>query len=107
VAEPLIRRVYLFGSRARGTPRPDSDVDLLLFFDLDRDVLRSCRGNLYPARMWTWREHSDRWRGGIGALLPAAVDLQHFTAGPSCLRLSVKRDGIRLYRRNGHALPGV
>ena len=29
-AEPLIRRVYLFGSRARGDNRSDSDIDLAI-----------------------------------------------------------------------------
>ncbi len=27
---PKIKKIYLFGSRARGTERPDSDYDLLL-----------------------------------------------------------------------------
>jgi predicted nucleotidyltransferase len=32
-----IRRLSLFGSRARGTPRPESDVDLLVEFEPGRE----------------------------------------------------------------------
>lgn len=28
-------RVYLFGSHAKGTPHPDSDIDLAIFLDCD------------------------------------------------------------------------
>lgn len=31
-------RVFMFGSRARGTPRPDSDVDLFIDYDPDTKV---------------------------------------------------------------------
>ncbi len=42
-----IRKVFLFGSRARGTERPDSDYDLLLvvtpaFTQSDKDKLYDC-----------------------------------------------------------------
>ncbi|HMN41679.1 MAG TPA: nucleotidyltransferase domain-containing protein [Phycisphaerales bacterium] len=49
------RRVVLFGSRARGTARPDSDVDLLIvmetplpFYERIRSVLR-----LFGVRPWS------------------------------------------------------
>lgn len=49
------RRIVLFGSRARGTARPDSDVDLLVemetplpFYERIRSVLR-----LFGSRPWS------------------------------------------------------
>ena len=33
------RQVRVFGSRARGDERPDSDLDLLVEFDADRSLL--------------------------------------------------------------------
>lgn len=49
------RRVVLFGSRARGTARPDSDIDLLVemettlpFYERIRAVLR-----LFGVRPWS------------------------------------------------------
>ena len=39
-----IRHIFLFGSRARGDYRPDSDYDLLIIVDSrDRDLLSSIR----------------------------------------------------------------
>ena len=32
-AEPTVRLAYLFGSRARGAARPDSDVDVAVLVD--------------------------------------------------------------------------
>lgn len=34
---PSVRRVVLFGSRAKGTPRPESDVDLALEGEISAD----------------------------------------------------------------------
>jgi len=44
-------KIYLFGSRARGTARPDSDVDLLVIYDgeLSRlDVASGIYGLFFP-----------------------------------------------------------
>jgi len=44
-------KIYLFGSRARGTARPDSDVDLLVIYDGQesvREVKIGIRMLLYP-----------------------------------------------------------
>lgn len=40
--ESEIDRIYLFGSRAKGTERPDSDYDLLLVVNFDKtgDVIK-------------------------------------------------------------------
>jgi predicted nucleotidyltransferase len=32
-AIPLIKAVFLFGSRAKGTSRPDSDIDIVIVID--------------------------------------------------------------------------
>ena len=44
-----IRTIYLFGSRARRTPRPDSDYDLLLV--VDESFTLSDKSKLYDAVM--------------------------------------------------------
>jgi predicted nucleotidyltransferase len=36
-------RIILFGSRARGTPRPGSDYDFLVIKDIPKDVRRAYR----------------------------------------------------------------
>ena len=37
--EPRVREMVLFGSRAKGTQRPESDVDLALKGDVDADLV--------------------------------------------------------------------
>jgi uncharacterized protein len=37
-------RIILFGSRARGEARPDSDIDILVVSDRERDLPRYKRG---------------------------------------------------------------
>jgi hypothetical protein len=60
VGERLVRRIYLFGSRAKGTARPDSDIDLAILHDIDPEVASTCHPP-EDAHMWTWMVHSERW----------------------------------------------
>lgn len=46
-----IERIYLFGSRAKGTERPDSDYDLLLVIKDTEDVNKNLRESLYDLVM--------------------------------------------------------
>lgn len=45
-----IERVGVFGSRATGCARPDSDIDLVLYGDIDPDL---------EARLWTLFDECD------------------------------------------------
>lgn len=72
------RAIILFGSRARGTDRPDSDYDLLVVSDQLRDyddVYRPVAGrglhcDVVPCTAETWHEaHLD-----AGGVLRAALD---------------------------------
>jgi len=64
-------RIYLFGSRAEGTARPDSDVDLLVVYDgpLEyMDAQRTIRRALRPREfsldlLITTSERFDRYKG--------------------------------------------
>lgn len=60
--DPEIQRLVLFGSRARGDARQDSDLDLLLLL----------RGTLTPEREKLWRR---RVRALLLPLLPVDLDL--------------------------------
>lgn len=46
-----IEKIYLFGSRAKGVERPDSDYDLLLVIKNTEDVNRVLREKLYDLVM--------------------------------------------------------
>jgi predicted nucleotidyltransferase len=60
--DPEVESLTLFGSRARGEARPDSDLDLLVIL----------QGNLTPEREKQWRR---RVREQLLPLLPVDLDL--------------------------------
>ncbi len=64
---PAIASIYLFGSRAKGTARPDSDVDLAF--------QTRANGDETPYTVAFFNK--DHWRNELEALLPVAVDLQY------------------------------
>lgn len=43
---PAVRRVDLFGSRARGDHRPNSDIDLVVWGELDRREMNALAAEL-------------------------------------------------------------
>lgn len=85
--------VYLFGSRARGDNRPDSDADVAVFlrdasgdpFDLEREIIKDSYDLLLERGLY---------------IQPWAFDAAALTAPDSArlpgLRNAVLRDGIRL-----------
>jgi predicted nucleotidyltransferase len=85
VQEVKPQRVYLFGSCARGTPTPDSDVDFLVVeeeaFGCDRrrwSELRRIRRALRPFRvpkdiLVYSREEFDKWQSSANHIIASAV----------------------------------
>jgi hypothetical protein len=72
-----VRRLALFGSMARGTARPDSDVDVLVAFDRPPDADQYFGAQFY-----------------LEDLLGLPVDLVTETALRERLRPYVERDAI-------------
>ena len=73
---------YLFGSRARGTARPDSDYDVAVLFSAPPDHRRTLE---------------------LAADLGPRVDLVDLGEAPIPLAYRVVRDGILLVSRDDHA----
>ncbi len=73
-----VRLAYLFGSLARGTARPDSDVDVAL--SLGRPMTTAEKIDLI---------------GGIGALLGRPVDLIDIETASGAILGTVFQEGIR------------
>ncbi|WP_246694741.1 nucleotidyltransferase domain-containing protein [Methylobacterium sp. WL6] len=82
-----VAEVWLFGSRAKGTARPDSDIDLVV--------------DLYPPNGnddWAFGKFNslaDAWQGALGTLLEWPVSLVAF--GPDMEE--VRATAVLLWKR--------
>ena len=108
--EPLIRRIYLFGSRARGANRPDSDIDLAIFNDIDPAEMATCIRSASPrdrhwveqlaasARDWTFGENKERWQVALAARFSVPVQIERSRRTDRVVRPSLKCCRVLLYR---------
>lgn len=83
---PEIVAVYLYGSRARGDHRPDSDIDLAIVMGGDDPY----------SRWFFWIEAFEE---APDLTLEHPVDLQWYAGGAGLERVGpgVERDGVLLY----------
>lgn len=82
-----IAAVYLFGSRIKGTARPDSDLDVAIEFNLsidDAEVAFFDGGRL--------------WRDQLKSLVGLQIDMQPLLEDSPNLRRYVEDHGILIYR---------
>ncbi|MCW3848529.1 nucleotidyltransferase domain-containing protein [Sphingomonas sp. LB-2] len=86
--EPLVLEVYVFGSRARGDHRTESDLDLALLIE-DGDCGES---------LAHWTCEAERWREALTAALPVTVDLQVMQTDDGVVMPAVQREGMLIYR---------
>ena len=90
----FVRRMWLFGSRARGDHRDDSDIDVAL--DIDPDPTSA---NAYASFMFLHKG----WEDELNSLVAGPrVHLCHYNDNPDLpeennIRSDVDREGIRLY----------
>lgn len=82
--------VILFGSRARGDARDDSDWDVLILLDKDRITSQDIDDYTYPLREMGWD-----YNQCINAILYTRRDWESSIASP--FRQNVTEDGIRLW----------
>lgn len=111
--EPLIRRVYLFGSRARGDQRAGSDIDLAILNGIDPAELATCSRSALPrdrsniaelaasARDWTYSENKERWDSALAGLFDVPIHLERPRKFDHRVRPSLKQCRMLLYRRLG------
>ncbi|GGJ04563.1 nucleotidyltransferase domain-containing protein [Neoroseomonas lacus] len=97
--EPLIRFVWLFGSRARGDHRPDSDIDLAVSHDIDPEFLRQVRGDVAWAQALTWSGCHKRGVATLASAFRVPVHVEVIGRDDQRVRPAVLRDGLLLYWR--------
>jgi predicted nucleotidyltransferase len=89
--QPLVLRAWIFGSRARGTSRSDSDVDVAI-------EVRALRGDSGP--LVTFIFEKDKLKRSLEAALLIDVDLQWY-GGPTetpTTHAGLKRSSVLVYQ---------
>ena len=66
---PEVRRVWVFGSRAKGTHRPDSDIDIAVELEPVGDSEET---------LTRWIAQSDLWESQLQSRVVAKIDLEWF-----------------------------
>lgn len=84
------RRVVLFGSRARGTARPDSDVDLMIEMDT---LLAPADRALSILKLFGLRP----WAMDVVVFTPGEIAIQR--QAPHSLVRSIESEGKVVYER--------
>jgi uncharacterized protein len=71
--QPLVKRVYLFGSRVRGEHGPQSDIDIAV--ELDPVAFRGADDS---GGLATWMFEAPAWREELKQLIPLKVQLERY-----------------------------
>ena len=91
VKHPEILRIFLYGSRARGDNRPDSDIDLAIQMHAPADP----DDGTYSV----WSNFIANYRDASQLELTSDVHLEWYEPGAGLERVgpAVERDGIQIY----------
>ena len=88
--QPGLRRLWIYGSRAQGTHRPDSDLDIAFEIERLRDAeaIADFHERVLPA-----------WRAELGQLSGLAVQLEASVGEATNVTGYVASSGVLVYER--------
>jgi len=91
---PRIRRVWAYGSRAKGTHRPDSDIDLAVELEPVADSEEA---------LAVWMGHAGSWRWQLQSRISPKVDLEWFDPDGTTRAIAAALDEAKvlIYERGG------
>jgi uncharacterized protein len=89
---PHIRRVWVYGSRANGTHRPDSDINIAVELEPVGDSEET---------LSIWLANGALWQSQLQSRIPLRVDLEWFDpdGGTSTLQAALDRGKVLVYER--------
>jgi predicted nucleotidyltransferase len=87
---PKVRRVWVFGSRARGTHRPDDDIDIAVELEPVADSEET---------LLVWLANSEKWRSQLQDKISLPVDLEWFdpNGGTGTIRAALDQAKTLVY----------
>jgi predicted nucleotidyltransferase len=85
---PNVKAAYLFGSRAKGTSRVDSDLDVAIALEGDDEGFAD------------WICDAEELRNALGALLPMPLDLRMMHSGDTTVMPAVQEHGLQVFKRS-------
>ena len=92
VAEYEPESIILFGSRARGDMRADSDIDLLVVSDREKDMPRPRRGRELRRKLAAIPYAYD-------LLIYSREELERYRNVPQSFSATILREGVLVYGR--------
>lgn len=96
VTKPLVKRVWMFGSRVRGDHQPDSDLDIAVEIDM-----AAVRGIDHSGGFATWAFEADSWRSELAALIGLKIDLQYYGRGETrIIQAGLDHSSVLIYEKN-------
>ncbi|WIV99657.1 nucleotidyltransferase family protein [Kinneretia aquatilis] len=94
--KPLVKRVWIFGSRARGDHRPDSDLDVAV--ELDMSAIQGADDSGGSA---TWIFEAGSWGPELEAVLGLPVDLEQYQHGvTTVIQTGLDRSSVLVYEKS-------
>jgi predicted nucleotidyltransferase len=91
-SEPLVREAYIFGSRVRGTHRPDSDIDIAV------------KINKQPgdeSEYVCWAFEGDRLTERLQKLIPVKVQLEWYDPIETPhVRMGIVESSVKAYQES-------
>jgi len=93
-ANPHVRRMWLYGSRAKGTHRPNSNINIAVELDPVGDSEET---------LAVWMANAGLWQSQLQSRIAPAVDLQWFDpdGGTRTIEAALNEAKALVYERGG------
>ena len=93
--KPLVKRVWLFGSRVRQDFRPDSDLDVAIELDVD-----AADGSDESGGMALWMFDTDGWKEELQAISPYVIQLEQYLGDRTpTIKAALERSSRLVYQK--------
>ena len=94
-SKPLVKRAWIFGSRAREEEHAGSDLDIAIELDIS-----AAGGADESGGIATWMFETETWENELSALFPYAIDLEQFMGEKTpIITAALERSSVIAYEK--------